>query len=143
MDVGDQRARDVHTFKKEHTPAAPRDGPTTTEESSPPRTGHPWHAWGPSPGSIGVCVPNYFHDTCRQKGYAADWLFAFYARTCATLSAEQARRAVDEIKFWRAALAAELARTTPSARGPHARAAPSPDLYARAVDERRRRQGGG
>jgi hypothetical protein len=143
------RARDVHTFKNVHTPAAPREGPTddemrawppdkimTPEETvaydawlardrrpafadpPPPRIVHPWHAWSPPAGTRGVCVPKYVHDNWLRKGYEPEWLFAFYARTCATLSAEDVRRAVDEIKFWRVALAAELAIVAPKARAP-------------------------
>ncbi len=80
---------------------------------------HPWHAWcGP------VCVPKPLHRGWLDKGHPAAWLLAFYARTCAAVSTDEARRAVDEFKFWRAALNAELA--APSARAsPHVHQAPA------------------
>jgi hypothetical protein len=138
------RARDVHTLKNVHTHthgAAPRNtGPPASEppgDPTPPPIVHPWHAWcGPL-----VCVPNKLHEDWRRKHPEA-WLFAFYARTHAATPVERLRLVVDEFKFWRTALAAEF---TPQATGaaPNARAAPSADLYARAAEERRRRQGSG
>jgi hypothetical protein len=91
-------------------------------------------------------VPNYVHQDWLQKGYEPEWLSAFYARTCATLSAEEARRAVDEIKFWRMKLAAELADAPPArARPPTSTrrgAAPMPvhDYDAPEAIARRQRQ---
>lgn len=132
LDVDDARARDVHTLQ-EHTQAPPVE-PTR----APPGVVHPWHAWcGP------VCVPKLLHQDWLQKGHAGEWLVAFYARTCATTAVEELRRVTDEFKFWRTALAAEVTPSTDARAGPHRRAAPSPDLYARAKDERRQRQGGG
>lgn len=146
-------ARDVHTFKNVHTHTAPRAGPTddemaswsaakvlTPEESAAydawlarggtpafanptPRVMHPWHAWcGP------VCVPKHLHDAWLDKGHGATWLFAFYARTCAALTAEDARRVVDEFKFWRTALQAELAPDAPNIRAPNSVASRRPDI---------------
>jgi hypothetical protein len=103
------RARDVHTFKNVHTPPL-RDGPDEKEKQpDEPRRApvHPWHAWcGP------VCVPKQLHENWLQKGHTEAWLVAFYAETCAALTPEDARRAVDEFKFWRTALKAELARAS-------------------------------
>jgi len=121
------RARDVHTSKKEHThTAAP-----LAEPSRPPPVLHPWHAWcGP------VCVPKQLHQAWIDKGHAEAWLFAFYPRRCATVSPEDARRVVDEFKFWRAALVAELrphaadARAAPSSRPPP----PSDTVWTQVVE---------
>ncbi len=133
--VDDQRARDVHTFKNVHTHTAPADTPPSTGPpdpepsiaSSPLVIVHPWHAWcGP------VCVPKGLHQAWLQKGHPATWLFAFYARRCLTVSAEDARRAVDEFRFWRAALAVELAPTRASPRP--AEVAPPDDVWAQVLE---------
>jgi len=125
------RARDVHTLQKEpvHTHGPPRDERPTVEDSKPPPAiVHPWHAWCGR-----VCVPKQLHQAWLQKDHAETWLFAFYARTCAATTAEQARAAVDEFKFWRAALAAEVASPPSRARAPTvsppAKALPVPNVW--------------
>jgi len=143
VDVDDARARGTYTLKETHTHAPPVDEPTAEQPRPPPAIAHPWHAGG---WCGRVCVPKQLHQPWLQKGHTETWLLAFYARTCATLTDDQVRKAVvDEFKFWRAALAAELAAQSPGPRGapPNPRAAPSPDLQERAEDERRQRQGSG
>jgi hypothetical protein len=103
--VDDARARDVHTLKDVHTPAAaPRDGP------DPPAPRHPWHAWCGR-----VCVPIALHQEFQRKGHDGFWLTAFYARTCAALPVDE-KITANDFSFWRAALKAALA--APSARAP-------------------------
>jgi hypothetical protein len=120
------RARDVHTLKNVHTHALDANAnapPTQDAPTSRPPPRHPWHAWcGP------VCVPKDLHQAWLDKGHEAAWLNDFYARTCATVTAEEARRVVDEFKFWRPALAAELGQASPSRGRPTARdqSAPTP-----------------
>jgi hypothetical protein len=129
----DSRARDVHTFKNVHTHAAPSEEPPNAAEERPSPIVHPWHAWCRPL----VCVPKTLHEDWRRKHPEA-WLFAFYARTYAATPVEQLRLVVDEFKFWRAALAAEFTPQA-SANAPP----PAPDLQARAIEERRQRQGSG
>lgn len=104
-------ARDVHTFKEVHTPAAPQDGPPERVAPAPRR--HPWHAWC---GRV-VCVPQDLHDDWRRKGHEAAWLFAFYARREAAIAVDE-KILVNDFTFWRTAFKAELARVTPKSRAP-------------------------
>lgn len=99
LDV-DPRAREyVHTSKNTHTPAA---APLDVVRPPPCRLTGTVHAWCGR-----VCVPRGLHQEFQRKGHAAAWLTAFYARTCAAIPTAE-RITVDDYKFWRAALQAEL-----------------------------------
>jgi len=116
-DIDGTRARDVHTFKNVHTHTPPADEPVRKHDVAKPdiapcRWAGTVHAWCGR-----VCVPSGLHHELLRKGHDAAWLVAFYARTCAALPADEPI-IVDDYKFWRAALKAELASTAPARASP-------------------------
>jgi len=123
-----------------HTPRArePDEPPLPGLLGAVPRCRNPAHLWHGL-----VCVPTPLHQEFVRKGHAPAWLFAFYARTCAALSPDEARHAVDEFKFWRAALAAALTSPDVPAAPAVKRAGGPSALFDRAKADRQRRQGSG
>jgi hypothetical protein len=106
LDV-DPRAREyVHTSKELHTPAVP---PLDVVRPPPCRLTGTAHAWCGR-----VCVPTGLHQEWLRKGHAASWLTAFYTRTCAAIPTGE-RIVVDDYKFWRAAMKADLVRADAAA----------------------------
>ncbi len=68
---------------------------------------------------------------------------AIYAELAATIPPDQPITARNDYEHWRPILAAYLARAAPAQAVTNPRAAPSQDLQARAIEERRQRQGSG
>lgn len=99
LDVDPRTREYVHTSKDTHTHAA---APLDVVRPPPCRLTGTVHAWCGR-----VCVPMGLHQEWLRKGHVVEWLTAFYARTCAAIPTGE-RITVDDYKFWRAALKAEL-----------------------------------
>jgi hypothetical protein len=126
-------ARDVHTFKNVHTPAAPRDGPPTPTAVPPPRCRYTntAHAWCDGRVHVPTVLHGEFVRKFRRLAGETDadveaTLRAFYARTCDQLRPDE-MVTENDFAFWRPRFVAMFATAVP-ARAPSTGAPRRPDI---------------